>query len=107
MVAMRELHLDEPPTIHSAEHGMRSGIPSIEIAYQINRLRGRSGTIEIDWLRALFCQIRIGGAFVKHSVHQAKVTDARKFISMRMLIVGSCRNSSSTNGTVATVMATE
>ena len=78
MVAVRELHLDEPPTIHAAAHGMRSGIPIIEIANQINGLRGRSGTIEIDRLRAFSCQIRIGGAFVKHSVHKGRVTDARR-----------------------------
>jgi hypothetical protein len=55
---------------------MRSRIPPIEIAHQINRLRRRGGTIEIYRLGRSFCRIRIGGALVKHGVHRGKVADA-------------------------------
>jgi hypothetical protein len=78
MVAVRELDLDEPPAIHTAAHGMRSGVPRIEIAYQVNGLRRRCGTIEIDRFCTVFCGIPIGGAFVKHSVHQGRAANARR-----------------------------
>jgi len=73
VVAMRELHFDEPTTIYASSHGVRSWIPPIEIAHQINRSCRRSGTIEIDRLGRVSCRIRIGGALVKHSVYQGKV----------------------------------
>jgi hypothetical protein len=42
VIPVPKLHFDKPPAIHAAAHGMRSWIPSIEIAHQINRLRRRS-----------------------------------------------------------------
>jgi hypothetical protein len=75
MVAVRELDLDEPPAIHTAAHGMRSGVPRVEIAYQVNGLRRRCSTIEIDLFCAVFCRIPIGGAFVKHNINQGRVVN--------------------------------
>jgi hypothetical protein len=69
VVAMREQHFDEPPTILTAAHRMRSGIPPVEIADQINRLRRWRGTIEIDRLGCFSCGIQIRDALVRRGVH--------------------------------------
>jgi hypothetical protein len=76
MVTVGELHLNEPPAILTASHGMRSRIPPIEIACHINRLRRRGLTIEIDRLGHSFCRIRIGYILVKHGIHKEKVAKA-------------------------------
>jgi hypothetical protein len=94
VVAVPELDLDKPPAIYTAAHGMRSRIPPIEIAHQINRLRRRGGTIEIDRLCHSSCRIRIGVALVKYSVHLWKVFSADvdcgflKISSSSFVIVG-------------------
>jgi hypothetical protein len=75
MVTVGEWHLDIPPAILAASHGMRSRIPPIEIACHINRLRRRRRTIEIDGLGHPFCRIRIGYILVKHGMHQWKVAN--------------------------------
>src|SRR5580692_8332333 len=70
-----ELHLDGPRAIHAAAHGMGSRIPPIEITHNINRLRQRGGTIEIDRLCPVFGRVWISGTLGKNIVHRWKVAN--------------------------------
>jgi hypothetical protein len=66
VVAVPEQYFNEPPSILTPSHGMRSRIPGIEIAREIDRLRRWGGTIEIDRLDGSFGDKRFGAA-IKHS----------------------------------------
>ena len=76
MMTVGKLNFNEPPSILTASHGMRSWIPPIEIAHHINRLSRRGRTMEIDRLGHSFFRIRIGCVFVKDYVHKWKVPNA-------------------------------
>jgi hypothetical protein len=76
VMAVRELHFDKPTSVHAAAHGVRSWIPPVEIAHQINRTCGRSGTIEIDRLGRFSCRIQIGGSLLEHGIYYGKAVNA-------------------------------
>ena len=88
VVAMRELHLDEPTAVHATAHGVGTGIPPIEITHQINRSCGRGGTIEIDRLRSFSCRIQIGGSFIEHGIYNGKVVEILRVTPTRKLVAG-------------------
>jgi len=66
VVAVAERYFNVPPSILTTLHGVRSRIPGIEIAQEIDRLRRWGGTIEIDRLGGSSGDKRFG-ATIKQS----------------------------------------
>ena len=64
VVPMRKRDLEEPPTVHSMLHRMRSRVPAIEIAHEMNRFCIRSRAIEINRL-----EHAAHARFDKRSIH--------------------------------------
>jgi hypothetical protein len=64
-----ELHLEEPRTIDLPSHGMRSGIPVVEISDQGNRFCGRRGAIEVDGLGSVSRPITIDAGSDRSRIH--------------------------------------
>ena len=71
VVAVPEQHFNEPPSILTTSHGMRSRIPGIEIAHEIDRLCRWGDTIEIDRLGGSSGDKRFGAA-IKHSSYNGQ-----------------------------------
>jgi len=66
VVAVPEQYFNVPPSILTTLHGVRSRIPGIEIAHEIDRLRRWGGTIEINRLGGWSGDKRFG-AMIKHN----------------------------------------
>src|SRR5437016_6248957 len=72
-MAVSKLHLEEPTTVHLPLHGMRSGIPVVEIADQENGCCGQRGAIEVDGLGRVSRPITIDAGRGRCRIHGGTV----------------------------------
>ncbi len=76
MVTVSELHLEQPTAVHLPLHGMRSGIPVVEISGQDNGRCGRRGAIEADGLGRVSPPIAIDAGRGRRRIHSGMVVGA-------------------------------
>lgn len=69
VVAMRERHLEEPPTVHAALHGVGGSVPTIEIADQVDGLRLWGVAIKVYRFGHFLGQITGAGRGFMQDVH--------------------------------------
>src|SRR5882757_8059248 len=59
VMAMRKLHLDRPPTVHSPAHRIRERIPAVEISDKTDGLRCASQAIEVHRLGCILGSVPV------------------------------------------------
>src|SRR5258708_17047434 len=84
VVAVGKLHLEEPTTVNALLHGMRSGIPVVEISDQDDGCRSWRVAIEVDGLGDAFRPKAIDGRGVSCRIHSGTVVGK----SFRDLVAG-------------------
>jgi len=73
VMAVSELHLEEPTTVNPSLHRMRSGVPVVEISDQGNGCCSRGDAIEVDRLGRVSGAITIDARFGRCRIHSGLV----------------------------------